>query len=93
MAAQTRKAKIHTYCKFCKAEGIKRSATVMTRYSPRMGMRDHAKHYACIDHAELMEDTDPKRTRSKELLKLKDVKAATDTTEYSEADYQTWLRL
>jgi hypothetical protein len=92
MSAETSKAKSHTYCKFCKAMGIKRVATRMTRYAPRMGMRDTYKHYACEDHVELMVDTDPQRTRGTELMELKAVKRAPDT-EYSEADYQTWLRV
>lgn len=92
MSAETSKAKCHTYCKFCKALGIKRVATRMTRYAPRMGTRDTYKHYACEDHIELMEDTDPQRTRGAQLKELKAVMQSVNT-EYSEADYQTWLRL
>lgn len=92
MSAETRKAKCHTYCKFCKALGIKRVATRMTRYAPRMGMRDTYKHYACEAHINLMEDTDPQRTRSAESKEINAVKHS-ESTDYSEADYQTWLRL
>lgn len=92
MATETRKAKIHTYCKFCKALGIKRVATHMTKYAPAFSMRDTYKHYACIDHIDLMEDTDPSRTRSQ---LIKDMKSNKQLSEdhLTEADYQTWMKL
>lgn len=93
MTAETKPAKLHTYCKFCKAAGIKRVATRMTRYAPYCGMRDTYKHYACADHVHLMTDTDPNRTRSAENKALRGEKKQETSTEYSEADYQTWLKL
>ncbi len=55
-----KKCKPITYCKFCKAIGIRRRCTVMTKYQPPWGLRDWYKHYACDEHKGLIEDPDPR---------------------------------
>lgn len=92
MTAETVKAKNHTYCKFCKAEGVKRVATLMSKYAPRLAMRDTYKHYACEEHADRIEDTDPDRTRAQEIQNFKATQKD-DDDHMTEADYQTWGRL
>ncbi|QBQ76481.1 hypothetical protein PQC57_gp053 [Escherichia phage vB_EcoP_WFI101126] len=97
MSAETKRCTIHTYCKFCKSEGVKRVATLMTKYSPSRGYRDHYKHYSCSDHSHLLEDTDPNRTRRERNIDLratlKEMKNDSRNNHYTEADYQTCLRL
>lgn len=92
MPAEIVKAKTHTYCKFCKALGIKRVATRMSRYAPKFGMRDTYKHYACDEHVDLIEDTDPDRTRKAFNAELKTDRKS-DDSHLTEADYQTWWNL
>lgn len=92
MTAELKPAKLHTYCKFCKANGVKRVANWMTRYAPRFGMRDTYKHYACTEHKHLIEDTDPNRTRAADNAELAKARKEVDD-HMTEADYQTWGRL
>ena len=99
LAARLTKCNINTYCKFCKSEGKpKVKCTKKAKYRAF----DHRKHYACEEHKRLIEDTDPdgrweffnspegKAKRKKEMQELewRDRKNG-----YSEADYQTWLRV
>lgn len=92
MAAELKRYKRITYCKFCKEEGNKVRAIWMTKYAPPFALRDWYKHYACEDHKHLIEDTDPNRTRADIIEKAKNEKPARDDY-MTEADYQTWGRL
>lgn len=92
MAAELKRYKRITYCKFCKAEGNKVRAIWMTKYPPAFGLRDWYKHYACEAHKHLIEDTDPNRTRAAIIEKHKNDKPERDD-HMTEADYQTWGRL
>lgn len=93
MTAETKKANNHCYCKFCKAEGIKRVATLMTKYAGPRG-REHSKHFSCHDHVHLMEDTDPNRDKGEKLKALREQMKNSGRDEHmTEADYQTWGRL
>ncbi len=93
MTTEYKKASTHCYCRFCKADGVKRVAEFMTKYAGPRG-RDHSKHYACAQHINLMEDTDPDRTEGEKLKSIREyMKKGKDDTDMSEADYQTWGRL
>jgi hypothetical protein len=92
MAAELKRYKRITYCKFCKAEGKKERAIWMTKYTPAFALRDWYKHYACEEHKHLIEDTDPNRTRAEILARAKSEKPKRDDY-MTEADYQTWGRL
>lgn len=92
MAAELKRYKRVTYCKFCKAEGNKVRAIWMTKYPPFFALRDWYKHYACEEHKHLIEDTDPQRTRAALLEEAKNKKYSPDD-HMTEADYQTWGRL
>lgn len=92
MAAELKRYKRVTYCKFCKAEGRKVRAIWMSKYNPSFGLRDWYKHYACEEHKHLIEDTDPNRTRADLKERVKNDRIARE--EYmTEADYQTWGNL
>ena len=88
-----KKCKPITYCKFCKALGIRRRCTVMTKYQPPYHFRDNYKHYACDEHKHLIEDPDPHgRVEAATKNPAPTQKAAMDD-HYTEADYQTWMRI
>jgi hypothetical protein len=91
MAAELKRCKYAVYCKFCKSEGRKVTATLMTRYAPSGGSRDHAKHFSCEGHKLLIEDTDPDRVMYDLLKSVRNRPA--DDGDMTEADYQTWWRL
>lgn len=88
------KCTINTYCKFCLAEGRKK---VPCTWRARYKATDHKRHFACSDHKHLIEDTDPSgelwlynRPEQKALRKKQEREAV---EHYTEADYQTWMRL
>lgn len=94
------KCKENTYCKFCKAEGKTKVKCVWkTKYPPRYRLRNYYKHYACEEHKSLIEDTDPNgfmekwdKESNKEGNKDFPIDKKRDD-HYTEADYQTWMRL
>lgn len=88
MAAELKKFKDISYCKFCKKEGIKNRIVWMTKYKPAYAFRDWHRHYSCEAHKHLIEDTDPNRTRAASSKAAQD-----DDGDMTEADYQTWWRL
>ena len=92
MAAELKRYRRITYCKFCKAEGKKVRAIWTTKYPPAYGIRDWYKHYACEEHKHLIEDTDPDRTWAEIIERGKNQKQERDDY-LTEADYQTWYRL
>lgn len=85
------KCKPITYCKFCKALGIRRRCTVMTKYQPRYQLRDWYKHYSCDEHKELIEDPDPHGFAERMGPVIIDPTPRKE--HYTEADYQTWMKL
>lgn len=99
-AIPLKKCKPITYCKFCKAEGeatgeAKRvRCTVMTRYTPPYKLRNWYKHYSCDDHKHLIEDPDPHGVYDRLASVNREGKTPDGRQDhYTEADYQTWLRL
>lgn len=88
-----KKCKPITYCKFCKAIGIRRRCTVMTKYQPPWGLRDWYKHYACDEHKGLIEDPDPRGIMEAAAKNPAPPQKVARDDHYTEADYQTWMRL
>lgn len=82
-----------TYCKFCKALGIRRRCTVMTRYPPPCRIRDWYKHYACDEHKGLIEDPDPRGIMEAAAKNPAPPQKVARDDHYTEADYQTWMGL
>lgn len=97
-AIPLKKCKPITYCKFCKAEGQKVRCTVMTKYQPPYNMRDWYKHYSCDDCIHKIEDPDPRGVYDRPIESTGNPatsvrKTCSGDDHYTEADYQTWLRL
>ena len=99
MTVQLVRCNINTYCKFCKASGKgKVKCTVKAKYRAH----DHYKHFSCDEHKHLIEDTDPDgkwekyhsaEERAKRKVQEREELYRERQQGYSEADYQTWLRL
>lgn len=90
---------INTYCKFCKSLGFQK---VKCTHRAKYRAFDHKKHFACAVHRNLIEDTDPTgavaysySAEGKAEQRERDRKQAEIDRKhgYSEADYQTWMRV
>ena len=76
-----------------KALCIRRRCTVMTRYPPPWRIRDWYKHYACDEHKGLIEDPDPRGIMEAAAKNPAPPQKVAREDHYTEADYQTWMRL